>query len=112
MCKPDIDNPEDYLVFLNDGKIRPKHGLGFLDKKKALNTIQVFNLDGQSKLDNSRHQALANEKQLADKFWEAMSDNDGSEEWRQILEDERLDALTRIESQAHRTALKPLWEFN
>lgn len=41
-----------------------------------------------------------------------MSDNDGSEEWRQILEDERLEALARIENQAHRTALKPLWCFN
>lgn len=45
VCKPDIDNPEGYLVFLSDGKVRPKHGLGASEKKKAFNTIQVFNLD-------------------------------------------------------------------
>ena len=45
LIKPDIDDPDQFLVFLTDGRIIPKDGLSQSDLKKAKETLRVFNLD-------------------------------------------------------------------
>lgn len=46
LIKPDVEDPEQFLVFEPLGGVRPRQGLGQADAKKASETIRIFNLDG------------------------------------------------------------------
>lgn len=48
LLKPDIDDPDDFFVFLEDGKVTPKNGLNIADHLRATETIRVFNLNSPS----------------------------------------------------------------
>lgn len=45
ILKPDIDDPDDYLRFLSDGRIVPRAGLKEGQRHRAEETLRVFNLD-------------------------------------------------------------------
>lgn len=44
LIDPCVDNPEDFLVFTADGNVSPRSGLSEADHKRAVLTIDVFNL--------------------------------------------------------------------
>ncbi|NQZ32926.1 MAG: TIGR02646 family protein [Oceanospirillaceae bacterium] len=111
VCKPDVQNSGDFLIFLNSGKVRAITKLTVQDSEIANNTITIFNLDGDSTLENSRRTAIAGEKRFADEYWELLADEDANE-IAELLETTLSDALIRIKDLAHSTALEHLWKYN
>lgn len=45
---PVIDNPAEYINYLQNGEIEPKEDLKELDRKKVVKTVEVFNLNAKS----------------------------------------------------------------
>ncbi|GKW48596.1 retron Ec78 anti-phage system effector HNH endonuclease PtuB [Halomonas sp. NCCP-2165] len=45
ILKPDVDDPDDYLQFLADGRIVPRNDLSAREHHRAEETLRVFNLD-------------------------------------------------------------------
>ncbi|EJB8408505.1 TPA: TIGR02646 family protein [Vibrio parahaemolyticus] len=111
VCKPDVMDASELILFLNSGKVRARTILAPQQKELADNTITVFNLDGDSTLENSRKAAIAGEKSLADSYWEMLADDD-SGELAVLLEAELSEALIRIKQVEHSTALVHLWMHN
>ncbi|MGM0522285.1 MAG: retron Ec78 anti-phage system effector HNH endonuclease PtuB [Pseudomonadota bacterium] len=59
ILKPDIDNPDDYLRFLSDGRIVPRKNLPADRLHRAEETLRVFNLDHEhGALRQKRYSAL------------------------------------------------------
>jgi uncharacterized protein (TIGR02646 family) len=110
VCKPDVMDPSELILFLNSGKIRPRTALTQQNHELADNTIAVFNLDGDSTLENSRKAAIAGEKSLADSYWGMLVDDTG--ELAELLKAELSEALIRIKEVEHSTALEHLWTDN
>lgn len=111
VCKPDIMNPVDYLFFADDGSVEPQLGLSATDLEIAINTIQVFNLNGSSKLVGKRREAARRELPLAEDYFQVASDSAGTKdlEMEQFLESELSNNLARIESSEHSAVLKQIW---
>lgn len=88
VLKPDVDDPDDYLIFFHDGTIRPREDLNALQKQRAEETLRVFNLDAEhGALRQMRRQAVAGYLQIADTLW-SLADQCSEEEWQQLLEAE------------------------
>lgn len=49
LIKPDVDDPERYLVFVATGAVQVRANLASRDRRKAEETIRVFNLNGALK---------------------------------------------------------------
>lgn len=47
LIKPDLDDPDDYLVFVATGEIVPRPDLDPADLHRAKETLRVFNLDAE-----------------------------------------------------------------
>jgi uncharacterized protein (TIGR02646 family) len=45
LIKPDIEDPEDFLLFAPDGTVSPRIGLTPMNKHRAMETIRIFNLN-------------------------------------------------------------------
>ena len=110
VCKPDKIDSRELMLFLNSGKVRPRKNLTTLDTELADNTIAVFNLNGDSKLENSRKFAINAEKSLADAYWEELAKDDGS--LAELLQEILTEALFRIKDFEYSTALEHLWRAN
>ncbi|EPP7627074.1 TIGR02646 family protein [Providencia rettgeri] len=111
VCKPDEMDPSELMLFLNTGKIRARTSLTSEQKEIADNTIVIFNLDGDSTLENARKAAIAGEKSLADTYWKMLADDENGE-LIELLESELSEALKRIKTVQHSTALEHLWMHN
>lgn len=66
LIKPDIEDPEDFLQFLDSGKVKPKEGLTDAMEKRAAETIAALNLDcsvlvssRESQIDRYKQRLLA-----------------------------------------------------
>lgn len=46
IIKPDVEDPEVYLVFSQDGSVNPRKNLSPADYHRATETIRIFNLNG------------------------------------------------------------------
>lgn len=46
LIKPDVEDPERYLVFSSDGTISPRQNQSEQDRHRATETIRIFNLNG------------------------------------------------------------------
>lgn len=46
LIKPDEEDPERFFLFVSDGSVAVREGLNAADKKRALETIRIFNLNG------------------------------------------------------------------
>lgn len=59
ILKPDVDDPDDYLQFLSDGRIVPRSDLTERQRHRAEETLRVFNLDHErGALRQMRHSAV------------------------------------------------------
>ena len=83
------------------------------DLEIAINTIQVFNLNGSSKLVGKRREAARIELPLAEIYYQTASAFLGAEdpEMEQLLDEERNNALARIDNAEHSAVLKQVWGF-
>ncbi|EMN7269187.1 TIGR02646 family protein [Vibrio parahaemolyticus] len=58
LIKPDQDDPSQYLRFLTTGTVIPRNELTQTQKRKAEETIRVFNLNNDTVVFNSRKTAI------------------------------------------------------
>ncbi len=105
--------PADYLFFADDGSVEARSRLSPADLEIAQNTIQVFNLNGSSKLVGKRREAARIELPLAEIYYQTASEYAGAEglEMEQLLDEERSNNLARIESSEYSAVLKQVWSF-
>ena len=102
LIKPDRDNPEDYLLFLSDGRIVPRGDLSDANRRSAKETLRVFNLDHErGPLRFARERAIAGYIQISEEFARYALEF-GEEEWRPLVEEE----LGRIRDLPYATAIK------
>jgi len=47
LIKPDVEDPEYFLLFANDGTIAVRRGLTAIERRRAEETLRIFNLDEQ-----------------------------------------------------------------
>lgn len=93
--KPDIDDPDDFLVFVSDGTIVPRAGLSASDKRRAEETLRIFNLDAQNgALRHIRRSQAAGYLQTAEEL-QALATEYPPEEWLPLLESE-LEAIEHL----------------
>jgi len=85
LIKPDVDDPDDFLVFSANGTVRPRQDLPVAKRKRAAETIRVFNLDGV--LQAIRRAELQGYVQTAEAFAE-MAEQFPPEDWLPLLEQE------------------------
>lgn len=45
LIKPDVDDPEHYLLFISDGTICIRNGLTDAEQQRARETLRIFNLN-------------------------------------------------------------------
>ncbi len=58
IVNPCIEDPEDLLLFVSDGTVRPRDGLSEGDRHRAEETLRVFQLNGSPFLRKSREDAV------------------------------------------------------
>lgn len=85
LIKPDIEDPEQLLVFSPDGSVRARAGLSATDDNRARETIRIFGLQGA--LRQIRFSRVSEYKQTAEVFAE-MAAQYPTEEWLPLLEEE------------------------
>ncbi|GHU03948.1 hypothetical protein FACS1894158_03340 [Betaproteobacteria bacterium] len=102
IVKPDVDDPEQFFVFVSDGAIAIRQGLSPQDQHRASETLRVFNLNDQNgPLRWMRHRAVAGYTQTAEELheWAAVLDQT---EWLSYLQSE----LTATSHLPFATAIK------
>ena len=99
LIKPDESDPEDYLVFAPDGSVNPRESLSSTEKKCAIETIRIFNLNGT--LRQIRYREIVGYIQTAEVFAN-MANNFSEAEWLPLLQEE----LAKISNLPFATAIK------
>lgn len=90
LLKPDVDEPDDFLVFVSDGTIVPRDGQHPNARLRATETLRIFNLDAKhGALRHMRKQAAAGYLQTAEDFRQFSIEFDETE-WKPLLEQELL----------------------
>ncbi|MEY2863678.1 MAG: hypothetical protein RLY58_1385 [Pseudomonadota bacterium] len=92
LIKPDIDEPDDFFVFLDDGKVEPKTGLAATDHLRATETIRVFNLNSPS-LVGKRAAAVGGQWQTVEELKDMAAEFDEAD-WRPLYDAELARAST------------------
>ena len=104
LIKPDIDDPDNFLVFVDDGTVQPKVGLTPAEKNRAVETIRIFNLNGS--LAAIRERELKGYIQTAESLAEllklAAEFEDGLQEYQTELDNE----LAAIQGLPFETAIR------
>lgn len=85
LIKPDENDPEHYLVFAPDGSVKPRENLSSTEKKCAIETIRIFNLNGT--LRQIRFREIVGYIQTVEEF-ASMADNFAEAEWLPLLQEE------------------------
>ncbi len=101
LIKMDEEDPEDLLLFLPDGSVTPRSNLSSNGRRRAEETIRIFNLNGA--LRQIRYNEIQGYQQTAEDlafFREELSE----EEWYSMLDDE----LEAIQQLPFSTAIKHL----
>lgn len=78
LLKPDVDEPDDYLVFVVDGTVQPKAGLSPEAHHRAAETIRILNLNAPA-LRQARGSMACGYQQTAEDFAEMATLFDESE---------------------------------
>jgi uncharacterized protein (TIGR02646 family) len=74
LIKPDEEDPERFFLFVSDGSVAVREGLNTTDKKRAMETIRIFNLNGA--LREMRRSAIAGYIDLGMEFVEIVESGD------------------------------------
>lgn len=85
LIKPDVEDPEAFLVFTPKGAIRPRANLQPYDQHRAKETIRILGLDGP--LNQMRRSAVAGYIQTLEEFAE-MAATFSENEWLPLLQEE------------------------
>jgi uncharacterized protein (TIGR02646 family) len=102
LIKPDVDDPEDFFLFVSDGTIAIRDGLSDAARRRAEETLRVFNLDAQhGPLRHMRKQAVVGHIQTGEELM-ALAAEYPEPEWRPFLESE----LAKTADLAFATAIK------
>lgn len=102
LIKPDEEDPELYLLFVDDGSIVPRHDLTEKDNHRANETLRVFNLDHQhGPLRQMRKKAISGYLHTIEELQE-LSKIYPQSEWLPFLKEE----LLHIEPLPFATAIK------
>jgi len=97
LIKPDVDDPEEFLQFLESGKIKPKDGLTIAMCERALETISALNL-GCSELNSSREKQI---ERFKNRLLVLTTIQDAS-----LISEEYEELYNEAMNTFHRTALK------
>jgi uncharacterized protein (TIGR02646 family) len=97
LIKPDVEDPEDFLQFLESGNVKEREGLTEAMKNRALETISALNLDCSELI-------LSREQQIA-RFKTRLLTLTSVEDISLILQDYQ-DLYREAMNTFHRTALK------
>lgn len=108
IIKPDIDDPSDYFIFLRNGYIQIKAGLTEDQKIKAELTLSAFNLNGDSRLVNSRSVAIKSFIPEADAIYSLLEDINNQEYVKELI-NEQIQEVSPLE---FGTALTHLLKYN
>lgn len=93
LLKPDVDDPDHYLIFVSDGTIKVRQHLNDYERRRASETLRVFNLDAEGgALRHMRRSAVAGYLQTAEELW-SLKGELPEQEWQELLQAE-LDAMT------------------
>lgn len=99
LIKPDIEDPEQLLIFVPDGSVHPKAGLSDIDRRRASETIRIFNLNGS--LQEIRKFEVIGYVQTAEEIAEIAAEY-GPEEWLPLLQEE----LDKVQGLPFETAIR------
>lgn len=101
LIKPDEEDPEHFFLFVSDGSVAVREGLNALDKRRAMETIRIFNLNGA--LRERRRTAIAGYIDQAREVREMVASGDFTiAEGKAFLKDE----LVATANQPFATAIK------
>ena len=88
LIKPDVENPDDFLVFTPDGTVSPRADLTEAQRHRATETIRIFNLNGpKDALRQIRQREVSGYVQTAEVF-AAMAAEFSEHEWLPLLQEE------------------------
>ena len=104
LIKPDIEDPEAFLVFAPDGTVHPKVGLSPPDKHRAQETIRIFNLNGS--LAAIRKRELIGYTQIAKSLAELSELAAEFEDGLEIYQTELANELAAIKGKPFETAIR------
>jgi uncharacterized protein (TIGR02646 family) len=88
LLKPDMDDADDYFIFVSDGSIAPRADLDAARKQRAEETLRIFNLAAQHGALRQRRRAavLGHLKTVEDISELAELDPHNETQWQQWLE--------------------------
>lgn len=104
LIKPDVDDPDDFLVFDPQGGIHPKVGLTPDKHHRATETIRILKLDGGG-LPHMRREAALGYLQLVE-LWAEYEKEFPNEDWRSIVEQELKDEIANTAHLPFATAIR------
>lgn len=104
LIKPDVEDPDHFLVFDAHGGIHPKKDLSPQDHARAEATIRILNLTGGG-LPHMRRAAAAGYLQLLE-LWAEYASQFTEEEWRPIVAQELAQELAQTAHLPFATAIR------
>lgn len=106
LIKPDVEDPDDFYLFVSDGTIAVREGLSSQDARRARETLRILNLNAQyGPLRRMRQQAVAGYLETAEELRQ-MAEAFEPGEWLPELQRE----LELIESLPFATAIRHVLE--
>lgn len=100
LIKPDIEDPEKFLIFVPDGTVDARQGLSASDKHRADETIRIFNLNGS--LVGEREPVVKPYIETVETLLQLLELNDGVEQYNDALNKE----LAAIQGLPFETAIR------
>ena len=100
LIKPDIEDPEKFLIFVSDGTVKAREGLSTADKHRADETIRIFHLGGS--LVGEREPVVKPYIETAETLLELLELDDGVEQYTAALNKE----LAAIQGLPFETAIR------
>lgn len=104
LIKPDVDDPDEFLVFDSQGGVHPKAGLVLDKHHRAHETIRILNLAGGGLPHMRRAAALGYLQQV--EHWAEYASQFLEEEWRPIVEQELAQELANTAHLPFATAIR------
>lgn len=104
LIKPDVDDPDDYLVFDSVGGVSPRDNLDPASLMRAKETIRILNLKGGG-LRKIRELEIMGYLQFVE-AWAELATNFPESEWRPIVESELASQLAQIAHLPYSTAIR------